>query len=215
MSIIISLNKSGLFGVQNTLAYTSKYDLDVFSKLTKSCGNVVMGANTWKSLPHDKRPLPDRQNIIVTKNKTQFDELNQNIVCVSSIEDVFALLDEPCFIGGAHLLHELFKSPFFNKITKMYITEYDTFDTPENGTFLSLPTACFKTSAMYSTCSMVKTYYGEEMKMSMNHMTYTRLIQDIDTSSFKTPCFESMYLDAMRSLLQKPLRKNRNGSTYS
>ena len=58
MSIIISLNKDGLFGFNNELAYKSKTDLSIFSRLTKTFGNVVMGSKTWYSLPENMRPLP-------------------------------------------------------------------------------------------------------------------------------------------------------------
>ena len=66
MSVIISLNKNGLFGVNDQLAYKSKTDLSIFSRLTKTFGNVVMGTKTWYSLPENMRPLPDRLNIIIT-----------------------------------------------------------------------------------------------------------------------------------------------------
>ena len=72
MSIIISLNKSGLFGVNGELAYNSKTDLSIFSRLTKTFGNVVMGTATWNSLPDDMRPLPDRLNIIITRKPSEF-----------------------------------------------------------------------------------------------------------------------------------------------
>ena len=68
MSIIISLNKKGLMGINNDLAFTSQTDLKRFSELTKTIGNVVMGSNTWNSLPKNKRPLPNRMNIIVNLN---------------------------------------------------------------------------------------------------------------------------------------------------
>ena len=101
MSLIISTNKKGLFGINGSLAFQSKADLNNFSKLTKAFGNVVMGSNTYKSLPENMKPLPDRLNIVLSKN-TKFIQsiVDSNVVCVSSIKDVFEIVEDPCFIGG-------------------------------------------------------------------------------------------------------------------
>ena len=212
MSIIISLNKSGLFGVNGELAYNSKTDLSIFSRLTKTFGNVVMGTTTWNSLPDDMRPLPDRLNIIITRKPSEFPK-QLNTIAVPSIKAVFGIVDEPCFIGGASLLNSLFTDPMFNRISKMYITEFDEHDQPTNGKFIELPTQNFKVVSSYLTkSSKVKTYLGDEIIMDMKHITYSRIFpNNIDLEK----SYEKDYLESMRKILDLPVRKSRNGDTYS
>ena len=56
--------------IDNELLFTIPNDLQWFKKHTGSHENeqniVIMGLNTWLSLP--KKPLPNRMNIILTKN---------------------------------------------------------------------------------------------------------------------------------------------------
>ena len=82
MSLIISTNKKGLFGINGSLAFQSKADLNNFSKLTKAFGNVVMGSNTYKSLPENMKPLPDRLNIVLSKIQNLYKALLIQMWCV-------------------------------------------------------------------------------------------------------------------------------------
>jgi dihydrofolate reductase/thymidylate synthase len=212
MSIIISINKHGLFGVNGQLAYNSNTDLSIFSRLTKTFGNVVMGSSTWYSLPEHMRPLPDRLNIIITRKPSEFPK-QLNTIAVNSIKDVFGIVEEPCFIGGASILNSLFKDPMFNKISKMYITEFDDNSEHAKGIFIKLPTENFKVVSSYVTkSSKVKTYLGDEKMMDMKHITYSRVFpNNINLED----CYEKKYLDSMKKILDLPLRKSRNGDTYS
>ena len=64
VKIIVAVDKKGAIGKNNDLLYTIKEDLKNFKELTS--GNiVVMGRNTWDSLPI--KPLPNRTNIVLTK----------------------------------------------------------------------------------------------------------------------------------------------------
>ncbi len=47
--------------------WTSKADKSRFVKLTKEAGVIVMGSTTYATMP---RPLPDRVNIVYSRNKT-------------------------------------------------------------------------------------------------------------------------------------------------
>ena len=64
--IIACVNELNYIGKDNKLLYTIKEDLNHFKNLTN--GNVViMGRKTYESLP--KKPLPNRINIILTRDK--------------------------------------------------------------------------------------------------------------------------------------------------
>jgi dihydrofolate reductase len=49
------------------LLFHLKKDMEMFREQTTG-HTVIMGRKTWESLPEHVRPLPDRDNIIVTRN---------------------------------------------------------------------------------------------------------------------------------------------------
>ena len=80
ISSIIFDRKQNKFaiGSNNNLIYYLKDDLKYFknitqnikhtkSKLTKNV--ILMGSKTWYSIPSNRRPLPNRINIILTRNE--------------------------------------------------------------------------------------------------------------------------------------------------
>lgn len=212
MSIVISINNCGLFGVEGELAYQSISDLTNFSRLTKTIGNVVMGANTWKSLPLPMRPLPDRMNIIVSSNeeiKKEIAEITQvNVKCVSTIDEVFEIEDEPCFIGGSQLISSVFDSKYSKEIKKIYLTYYNDHSKPENGTYITLPLSNYKVVGSYlSKSTSVITYDEKKLEMPLEHVTYKRLPEKVN--------YEQQYLDTMKEILKLPPREGRNGLTHS
>ena len=68
ISIIAAIGKSRELGKDNKLLWHISDDLKRFKKLT--LGKVViMGRKTFDSLPEKSRPLHNRINIIITKNR--------------------------------------------------------------------------------------------------------------------------------------------------
>jgi dihydrofolate reductase len=99
---------------------------DLFNFKTMTTGNVVvMGANTWDSLPAEKRPLPDRLNIILT-SKLTLPYANRDIVMLPSIHSLFEFRkanahiykqQEWFIMGGATLYNYFLRNPeYLNKI---------------------------------------------------------------------------------------------------
>lgn len=63
IAVIYAVSNNGVIGSNNTLPWKLSKDLQYFRKLTT--GNVVvMGRNTWESLP--KKPLPKRFNVVIS-----------------------------------------------------------------------------------------------------------------------------------------------------
>ena len=62
-NIIVSINNHNIIGEKNKLIIQSKQDLQYFYKITTSKypegdkNIVIMGYNTWLSIPNDKKPL--------------------------------------------------------------------------------------------------------------------------------------------------------------
>ncbi|MCL2557395.1 MAG: dihydrofolate reductase [Treponema sp.] len=61
--IIAAMSENRAIGINNTLPWAIKGDLERFKRLTMGFP-CIMGRKTWDSLP--KRPLPGRTNIIVS-----------------------------------------------------------------------------------------------------------------------------------------------------
>jgi dihydrofolate reductase len=92
-------------GKDGDLLWHIPEDLKRFKELT-SGHPVVMGRKTWESLPEKVRPLPNRTNIIVTRQSgyqapgaTVTDSLEAALVAVTSAEGS----DEIFVIGGGEL----------------------------------------------------------------------------------------------------------------
>jgi len=68
MNIIVAHDLQGVIGNKGKLPWHLKEDLAHFSSLTTN-NVVIMGYQTWLSLPDKFRPLPNRINIVLsTKN---------------------------------------------------------------------------------------------------------------------------------------------------
>ena len=130
-NLIACVNKHGLLGQENDLYASSSKDLHYFSQITKghykSKQNIiVMGYNTWVSLPH--KPLKDRYNIVITKNHKheigdtcQLDSLDKVFPYIDTMKDN---LGDVFIIGGASIYEQcLLKYP--EQLNTMYITEID------------------------------------------------------------------------------------------
>ena len=60
------MDEGRVIGLNNQLPWNIPEDLKHFSELT-SGHTVLMGRNTWESLPGKYRPLPNRLNIVCTR----------------------------------------------------------------------------------------------------------------------------------------------------
>lgn len=109
IGLIYARGTNGAFGLKNALPWGRiKEDMQHFATITKGQA-VLMGRNTWESLPAAYKPLPDRTNIVLTHNPG---ENTRDLHYVSSFEQaMFAAKmdhrDELWIIGGAQLLQSM------------------------------------------------------------------------------------------------------------
>lgn len=66
LSLIVALSENNIIGVNNTLPWNLPNDLKRFKSLTTGKA-VIMGRKTFESI--GSKPLPNRLNIVVTRNK--------------------------------------------------------------------------------------------------------------------------------------------------
>lgn len=115
ISIIAAVAKNGVIGKDGKLPWKLSDDLKNFKKLTK--GHVViMGRKTYESIG---KPLPDRINIVLSRNTDYKDE--GIIVCTTfqeAIDNAKKLQDDEIFvIGGEAVFNKALK-----KADKLYLT---------------------------------------------------------------------------------------------
>ena len=102
LSIVAAVARGGVIGRDGGIPWRIPEDMAHFKALTTG-GAVVMGRRTWDSLPDRFRPLPDRRNIVVTRNPSWSGEGAER---ATSLDDALRLLEEVghvFVIGGAEI----------------------------------------------------------------------------------------------------------------
>jgi dihydrofolate reductase len=137
INVAVAFSKNYGIGFKNNLPWSHlKKDMTLFSKRTIGSGNnaVIMGKNTWLSIPECRRPLKNRINIVISSSSLA---LSGNPHVFSSINDAMSFCksskyDELWVIGGSRIYDDFFNT-YYNKLNRVYITyvcgdyECDTF----------------------------------------------------------------------------------------
>ena len=135
ISLIAAIGKNNELGNKNSLLWHLPADMKHFRDTTRE-HTVIMGRKTFESIG---KPLPNRENIVVTRDKNYF---KSGITVVHSLEEAlrFASLEqgkhfeekqeetEIFIIGGGELYKES-----ISRAGKLYITHVD--DSPDADTF--------------------------------------------------------------------------------
>ena len=110
MEAIVAIDLHNGISKNGTIPWTSKKDMTHFYKKTN--GNVVlMGRNTYFSIPEERRPLKNRLNIVLTSNPQLYQDIsNSNVIFTDddSIYLYFLQNSEKCR-DAFPFLHENFK----------------------------------------------------------------------------------------------------------
>ena len=75
LTIIVAATKGNGIGVNAGLPWRLPKEMKYFAQVTTSAPEgsqnaVIMGRNTWESIPTKFRPLPKRKNIVISRNAT-------------------------------------------------------------------------------------------------------------------------------------------------
>lgn len=128
MNIIVAVMRDGAIGKNGGMLLHLPEDLRYFKRVTTGHA-VIMGRKTWESLP--KRPLPGRQNIVVTRNAAY--EAPGATVVHSLQEALQAAPDDAFIIGGGKIY-----SDAMPMADRLYLTEIDAVS-PDADTHFPLP----------------------------------------------------------------------------
>ena len=121
VSLIVAVSKNGIIGKDNDLIWHLPKDMKFFKDTTRN-HHVLMGRKNFESIPHKFRPLPNRTNIIITRQTNYF---AQGCITVNSIKDGLAIArkngeKETFIIGGG----EIYKIALEKKLVdKTYLTQ--------------------------------------------------------------------------------------------
>ena len=146
LNIIASLDDNRCIGFNNELVYDIHEDKKYFSIVTKGMGYikgllniVVMGKNTWNSLPKKFRPLKDRINIVISNELYEkideentfvyrnFKDFYESVITVGNNTSFTDnknndkhIINEIFIIGGSKLYNHVIEEYHINKL---YLTE--------------------------------------------------------------------------------------------
>ena len=115
-ALIVAYGRNGEIGAHGDLPWGRNLpgDLAQFKRRTTG-GSIIMGRRTFESI--GKRPLPDRENIVVSSTPAGV----SGVLTALSLESAYALARYPIFIiGGARLYRAALPT-----VDVIYATEVD------------------------------------------------------------------------------------------
>ena len=116
VSFVVAMDANRLIGADGGLPWRLPADLRFFRQLTLG-HPLLMGRRTWESLP--RRPLPERRNIVVTR-QAGYEAPGAELA--SDVESALAMVPagELMVIGGAAIYESLMA-----RVDRLYVTEVE------------------------------------------------------------------------------------------
>ena len=120
VSMISAKGLNNVIGTKNDLPWHLPDDFLYFKETTKN-HHVIMGRKNYESIPHRFRPLPQRTNIVVSRNANY--EIPKGVYLVDGVEKALSIArsnqeDEAFIIGGGEIYRVGLEIA-----TKLYLTE--------------------------------------------------------------------------------------------
>lgn len=123
VSLIVAMDRERGIGKNNDLMWHLPADMKFFKETTTG-HIVVMGRKNYESIPERFRPLPNRENAVLSRAENYVAE---GCFVFSSLENCLNHYQDETertvfIIGGGQIYQEALKS---GVVTEMYITEVD------------------------------------------------------------------------------------------
>ena len=121
LSVIVAIAHNRVIGLNNQMPWHLPADLAWFKKNTLN-KPVIMGRKTFESIG---RPLPNRHNIVISRQIEPSDNKISNVSWVKSIDEAISLAqaqqpDEVFIIGGGNIYQQVLPL-----IDRLYLTHID------------------------------------------------------------------------------------------
>jgi len=117
VSIIVAASENNVIGNNNDLIWSFPNDMNFFKQKTLN-HHVIMGRKNFESIPHKFKPLPNRTNIVITRNLSYYAE---GAVVVNSLSQAIKFSRkekqiETFVIGGGQIYDLSLKENFIDRI---------------------------------------------------------------------------------------------------
>lgn len=158
ISIIVAIDNNGAIGRRNDIPWHLSDDLKRFKAITMG-HTVIMGKNTWDSLPF--KPLKGRRNIVISTSMSK----TEGCEIANTIEDAMkmAAQDEQAFIiGGARIYEQTIE-----KADRLIVTHVDLSVTDADRYFP-------KISAKWKAIEKSEVMNDDKSGISYQYITYSK-----------------------------------------
>ena len=131
--MIVALCRGGGIGNEGGLPWPKlARDLRFFAEMTRSStfpynSAVVMGRKTWESIPANARPLPFRDNFVISARATDA-EVVPGVTFINNLSEIHAHTanyDHVWLIGGASIYEQVLAAPTVFPVDDIFITFVD------------------------------------------------------------------------------------------
>jgi len=125
MVMIVAMDEDGFIGRGNQLPWRLAGDMARFKALTEGDGfnSVIMGRRTWDSLPDAFRPLPERVNIVMSRDTNWQAEGAETALYIGrAIELAYAEGSDECWVIGGAQVYEM----FLERVDEIHLTTVHT-----------------------------------------------------------------------------------------
>lgn len=132
LNLIMATMFDGGIGYDDKIPWHIPEELKKFKELTKRVEDeckmnaVIMGRNTWESLP--RRPLLGRINIVISTDNT-YKTPYKNVIVLHDLFSVIMycnfndIIENIYIIGGAQIYNQMLSNEFFKiRINKIYLS---------------------------------------------------------------------------------------------
>lgn len=130
-NVIMATDKYGGYAKYGRIPWYIPNELKYFNMITtysesKLIPIIIMGRNTWESLPI--KPLPKRINIVISKKLYDKNNEEDNVIFFKDLKDMFKVLEDNYFyndkyiIGGYNLINEVLDINYQN-VKRIYISQ--------------------------------------------------------------------------------------------
>ena len=125
LAMIVAMDEDGCIGQQGDLPWRLKSDMLRFKSLTEADGfnAVIMGRKTWDSLPEAYRPLPERVNIVMSRDmEWSHPDAENALYHGRAIEIAYAEACDECWVIGGAQIYEM----FLDRVEEIHVTTVHT-----------------------------------------------------------------------------------------
>ena len=121
-NIVVAYDRNHAIGKNGELPWAGKMPVDMkrFKDITMG-GTVIMGRKTFESLPESYRPLPGRQNVVLSLGEVA----GTGFQIARSLDEAYSLAEneEIHVIGGGQIYEQALE---LDTIDRIYATEINT-----------------------------------------------------------------------------------------